>query len=1000
MRKNNSLIFPLSVFLVLVGKYMWLQFSNIERVTPLTVKPPKLKETLSTSLISHPVPNDPALNGSAAVLPIVFVRDKKPFSALSAAIQDINDPIFIVYGNAGYKHVLGSFVCNMQMFPEMRSHLLVVVTDHSTSGYIKEIDHEIRIFVDENGLNEAYLFGTTMYIELMLARGAFLIELLQIAQDQSKSVVWIEPDFDYRQDLMHRTEITNTHSDLVFFRDHEMFCGCFIRFAPVPASVTFYEDVINRTRVKFKEGVITNDQEELNAVLKEQAPNYTVFDRCLYRSGLFKRNEYVLENEQECTGAHAVVQHHNWIVGVESKIQMAKDGGAWFLSEDMAKCNQRGMLLVVMTMNRPASLKRLINSLKTAHYAQGESIDLRITVDRDYNGNIHAETMAVLKAVDWPYGIFEVIVWPQKIGLYGQWIHSWPAEKYSEDLYKAVVLLEDDLEVSPFYANWFIGAHKNYGGLAGVGGFTGQRPNLVAAVGGPGTVKSAVPEGTKAFGYLLMATWSLSPVPRVWREFRQWVTDKRKNSPDFIPSVPGIIPDQWYEHFRSRGEEENMWEMWFIRFADERKLHTVYPWVRDGDQTIVGNWMEAGLHFSGTPALDFAITQEWDDGLLLQKPLPLVGYDLKFPPIQIEQQYIPVFPPELLNVMKSSCISETCRVLSTTPADILPQALAQLGGRQDDKERHGHWIEQEVLDIGNAIIHSEGDVDICNDNSYVQKDIGSRGCKTEDPIHLGQPCTISLSSPPAAHDQVIVISQMWGGGYFHALVEGLPRLALALEYLNSLSLPHNSWEVHSMINGPLAIQLTDIFGVQNFIHGHSYAKRVLIPAPTACGGSLGGKPTTLLSKLINMKIRRTLPIDNQLLLKNNPSTLIVIKRFGVRALKNHDEVVEKCKSLWKSGNVVEHLGEGSLLEQFTLFHSASVVLGPHGAGLANSIAMQEKSIMIEVLPETGSNRLNMCYAVLAYTLHLRYFAVRAQGFDSDGEGIVQVHDLESLPVWS
>jgi hypothetical protein len=979
---------------------MWLQFSNTERVTTPTVRPSKFKETFSTPLISAIPSMLPALNGPTAVLPQVVVRDTKPSSPLSNTILDIPDPIFIVYGNAGYRHVLGSFVCNMQLFPEMRSHLLVVVTDHSTAGYIREIDHEITVFVDENGLNGAYLFGTTMYIELMLARGAFLIESLHIAQDQSKSVIWIEPDFDYRQNLMHRTEITHTQSDLVFFKDHQMFCGCFIRFAPVPASVTFYEEVMNRTRGKLKKGVITNDQEELNAVVQEQAPNYTVFDRCLYRSGLFKRNEYILENEQACTDSHIVVQHHNWIVGVESKIQMAKESGAWFLSADLATCNQRGMLLVVMTMNRPASLERLINSLKTAHYAQGDSIDLRITVDRDYNGNIHTETMAVLKDVDWPYGIFEVIVWPKKIGLYGQWIHSWPAEKYSDDLYKAVVLLEDDLEVSPFYANWFIGAHKNYGQVVGVGGVTGQRPNLVAAVGGPATVKSEVPEGTKAFGYLLMATWSLSPVPRVWREFRQWVTDKRENSPDFIPSVPGIIPDQWYEHFRSRGEEENMWEMWFIRFADERKLHTVYPWVGNGDQTIVGNWMEAGLHFSGTPALDFTITQEWDDGLLLQTPLPLVGYDLKFPPAPIEQQCIPVFPPELLNVMKSSCISETCRVLSTTPANELPQVLAQLGGRQDDKERHGHWIEQEVLDISNAIIHSEGDVDVCNDTGYVQKDIGSRGCKTEDLIHLDQPCSSSLSSPPVAHDQVIVISQMWGGAYFHALVEGLPRLALALEYLNSLSLPHNSWEVHSMINGHLAIQLTDMFGVQNFIHGHTYAKRVLIPAPTACGGSLGGKSTILLSKLINMKIRRNIQIDNQLLQKNNPSILIVIKRTGARALKNHNEIVEKCKSLWKAGNVVEHLGEGSLLEQFTLFHSASVVLGPHGAGLANSIAMQEKSIMIEVLPETGSNRLNMCYAALAYTLHLRYFAVRAQGFDSDGEGIVQVRDLEPLPVWS
>jgi hypothetical protein len=72
-------------------------------------------------------------------------------------------------------------------------------------------------------------------------------------------------------------------------------------------------------------------------------------------------------------------------------------------------------------------------------------------------------------------------VWPQKVGLYGQWVHSWPAELYPEEMYKAVLLLEDDLEVSPHYAKWFIGAHQAYGGLPGVGAITGQRPNLVAA---------------------------------------------------------------------------------------------------------------------------------------------------------------------------------------------------------------------------------------------------------------------------------------------------------------------------------------------------------------------------------------------------------------------------------------------------------------------------------------------------------------------------------------
>jgi hypothetical protein len=76
-----------------------------------------------------------------------------------------------------------------------------------------------------------------------------------------------------------------------------------------------------------------------------------------------------------------------------------------------------------------------------------------------------------------------------------------------------------------------------------------------------------------------------------------------------------------------------------------------------------------------------------------------------------------------------------------------------------------------------------------------------------------------------------------------------------------------------------------------------------------------------------------------------------------------------------------------------------MVLGPHGAGLANAIAMRENTMMFEVMPESGNNGLNMCYAALAFTLQIQYFALRASGFDSDGTGILSIHDLKQMPIW-
>lgn len=919
---------------------------------------------------------------------------------LRRALNQIPDPIFVVYGNRGYRAILGNFVCNMALFPGMHDHILAVVADNDTAKYLTSLSSSITVVVSHGEWHDEYAFETPAYLRLMIARGILLTEILRLAHEEaSKTIVWLEPDFYYTQNLLSRPEMMETTSDLVFYWDQVMFCGCFIRFSPVAASYLFYKEVMERMqRIHNEEGGTTNDQDILNHVVAAQLPNYTLFDRCLYRSGTFSKDGYMLEYQQACRGIQPVAQHHNWVVGADSKIQRAKESRSWFLTEESEgfTCKQRDLLLVVMTMNRPKSLERLINSVSTARYSEDMSVDLRVTVDRSFSGEVHGPTMQFLNGMQWPHGVLEILVWPRKVGIYGQWVHSWPAEKYSSSLYKAVVLLEDDLEVSPYYARWFIGAHAAYGSVPGVGAVTGQRPNLVAAVNGPPSVEGQVPEGVKAFGYLLMATWSFSPKHSVWKEFREWVGEKRAEA-GFEPVVPGIVPTIWYEHFKTRGEEEDMWEIWFLRFADEKKLHTVYPWVDGGRHTMVGNWMEAGLHFSGTPLLDFPIAgeqQDWDDGFLMQMPLPLVGYDLRFesPLAVLKHNTFITYSPDLLAVMgNNQCISPQCKLILKYHADpvALYDSLSDYGAKEDNNVA---WRESDVLYREHGLVGPEGDVTLCNGTDMVTEVIGSFGCKLSSPsIEDFSSCPTETYSSPV-HDKVIVISQMWGGGYFHALIEGLPRLMAAFHYLGEES-GKSEWVVHSMISEGMGRVLGEFMGVKSFVGGSIVARRLLVPKPTPCGGSVKGVNTVRLRDFV----------VSQLELPDKPKrtgVLVVIKRLGSRSLTNHDEILGLCRELWLGPDVVEHTGQEAFVEQLALFHSASMVIGPHGAGFSNAIAMKRGSIILEVLPERGSNRLNVCYTMLAFTLELRYFALGAPGFDSDGAGTVDLTVLRQHPVWN
>ena len=264
-----------------------------------------------------------------------------PLPGMAVALGRVEDPVFVVYGNKGFRDLLGNFICNMALFPPMHRHILAVVTDDGTAEYLRSLSGEITVFVAHQDLNDAYDFETAVYLQLMTLRGLLLIELLQFAQIQSKTLVWLEPDFTYTQNLLHRPEMIETTSDMVFYWDHEMFCGCFIRFAPVPASLRLYTEVIHRMQRIHAENGTTNDQVVLNTVVTELRPNHTVFDRCLYRSGTFNHGGYMLEYQLACQGIQPVAQHHNWIVGAGSKVQRAKESGGWFLVEDTRTCRQR-----------------------------------------------------------------------------------------------------------------------------------------------------------------------------------------------------------------------------------------------------------------------------------------------------------------------------------------------------------------------------------------------------------------------------------------------------------------------------------------------------------------------------------------------------------------------------------------------------------------------------------------------------------------------------------
>jgi predicted O-methyltransferase YrrM len=421
----------------------------------------------------------------------------------SVGFDALRSPLFVTFGNHAYKEMLASFLCNLQLFPPMLAHTLVMVTDHATVDYLSALDTDAIIALHPDSVQSGHQYETPEYIRLMLLRGRLLTQLIGPA----RVVIWLEADAEYSANLLNNDQIMSSTTDLTLYWDGTMYGGGFIRFAATETARAFYADaVVARLAAEIAKGAYgTNDQELLNQGLA--SITFSEFDRCSFRSGMFYHPLHSSTHQARCNGTRPIVQQHNWVYGNANKIQMAKDHGAWFLNNESTTCKQRDLRAVVMTMDRPASLERLLLSLKQASYPAHARIDLQVSVDRRSKEEPHdPATMTLLNKFEWPHGVFETLAWPEPVGIFGQWVDSWPCELFPPKLYGAVVLLEDDLEVSPRYHEWFIGAHKAYV-APDMGAVTGMRAQLVARQGAQLTVDQLVPKGTEVFAYRLIATW-------------------------------------------------------------------------------------------------------------------------------------------------------------------------------------------------------------------------------------------------------------------------------------------------------------------------------------------------------------------------------------------------------------------------------------------------------------------------------------------------------------
>jgi len=226
--------------------------------------------------------------------------------------------------------------------------------------------------------------------------------------------------------------------------------------------------------------------------------------------------------------------------------------------------------IVVVAYNRPRSLLRLLRSLNVAMYPT-EQVDLIISIDK---GPSNQNILEIAQDFTWHYGKKKVLYQEVNLGLKA---HILQCGNLSLQ-YASVIILEDDLYVSPNFYYYSIEALDFSTDKAYIGGISlynhqlnvHTRDNFMA-----------LEDGFDNWYFQFASSWGQVWTKAQWSGFMQWL-DK---NPDikYNEKIPKYV----------RSWSDKSWLKLYIAYLIEKNRYFLYPKV-----SLTTNFSDAGTHVS------------------------------------------------------------------------------------------------------------------------------------------------------------------------------------------------------------------------------------------------------------------------------------------------------------------------------------------------------------------------------------------------------------------
>lgn len=206
--------------------------------------------------------------------------------------------------------------------------------------------------------------------------------------------------------------------------------------------------------------------------------------------------------------------------------------------------------------------------------------------------------------------------------------------------------------------------------------------------------------------------------------------------------------------------------------------------------------------------------------------------------------------------------------------------------------------------------------------------------------------------------RVVFITDSWSYGYFHWLLESLPKLLLVDSKIDvTIAIPAHLADFN------FVRESLSVLGFENILFLDTkkiyYFNELLVPDH---GNEVGNYNDSLIRELRRFMTRNVT--------EKNADQLIFISRgkSSRRRISNEQQIDEVLKDFNIKKVFCEDL---SFLDQIKLFASAEFIIGNHGAGLSNMLFMKSGASVLEI--RRYGDTLNNCYFSLASALNLKYY---------------------------